>query len=62
QHLASSGTGRKTEIPARLTESERAAFIRCSEHNLRIEQERLPHTEIVAAMKNLLEDTATACV
>ena len=62
EHLATSGTGRGTEVPARLTESERAAFIPCRERNLRFEQERLPHAEIVAAIKNLLEDTATARV
>lgn len=59
QHLASSGSGRKTDIPARLTESERAGFMRCCEHNLRIEQERLPHPEVVVELKNILEDTAT---
>jgi hypothetical protein len=53
QHLATRGTGRKTELPPRLTESEGAAFIRCREHNLRIEQERLPHAEIVAAISFL---------
>ncbi len=62
QHLATIGTGRQTEMPARLTESERAAFIRCREHNLRIEQERLPHGEIVAAMKNWLDGPATLYV
>src|SRR5262249_35751100 len=62
QHLATSGTGRKREVPPRMTESERVAFVQCREHNLRIEQERLPQAEVVAAIKNLLEGSATGFV
>jgi hypothetical protein len=55
QHLAARGTGRTADVPVHLTDSERVAFVRCREHNLRIEQERLPHSEVVAAIQNLVE-------
>jgi hypothetical protein len=56
QHLALSGTGRTADVPIHLTESEQAAFVRCRDHDLRIEQERLPHTDVVAAIQNLVQD------
>jgi hypothetical protein len=50
QHLATSGTGRRAELPPCLTEAERAAFTRCRDQNLRLEQERLPQSDIVALL------------
>jgi hypothetical protein len=50
QRLTTSGTGRQPELPPCLTEAERAAFARCRDHNLRLEQERLPQGEILAAL------------
>jgi hypothetical protein len=55
QHLALSGTGRTTDMPVHLTESEQAAFVRCRDHNLRIEQERLPHSAVVAVIQDLVQ-------
>ncbi len=45
--LAATGTGRKPVPPPFLTLAERAAFDRCVEENLRIEQERIPHLELI---------------
>jgi len=45
------GTGKQTTPPACLTDEERAAFEICSNENLRIEQERLPQSEVSAAIK-----------
>jgi hypothetical protein len=61
QQLALTGTGRMAEVPVHLTDSERAAFMRCRDHNLRIEQERLPHPEVVAAIQNLVGRSAMRC-
>jgi hypothetical protein len=58
QHLATWGTARKTDMPAHLTDSERAAFLRCREHDLRIEQERLPQADVVAGIRKLLANHA----
>src|SRR5262249_18069410 len=58
QPRAGSGTGRLTDLPVHLTESEQAAFLRCRDHNLRIEQERLPQSEVTAAMQNLVAHSA----
>jgi len=54
QHLGTRGTGRKTDVPAHLTDSERTAFLRCRDHELRIEQERLPQPDVIAGIRSLL--------
>jgi len=53
QHLAIDGTGRTPAVPPHLTQSERNAYLVCVEHNLRIEQERIPQTAVVAAFSRL---------
>jgi hypothetical protein len=49
--LRVAGSGREPAIPAHLTDAERAAFDVCDRENLRIEQERLPQAEVIAAMR-----------
>jgi hypothetical protein len=58
QQLGTKGSGRKAEVPAHLTDSERAAFLRCREHDLRIEQERLPQSDVLTGIRSLLADHA----
>jgi hypothetical protein len=53
RHLTGLGTGRRAEVPAHLTPSERAAFRTCVEHNLRLEQERVPQVDVLAIFKEL---------
>lgn len=53
RHLAVHGTRRAPAVPAYLTECERRAFAACAEHNLRIEQERIPQMAVVAAFTEL---------
>jgi hypothetical protein len=48
--LAVAGTGRKPEMPSHLNDAERSVFLHCREHNLRLEQERLPQSEVKAEM------------
>ncbi len=48
--LAVPGTRRSPAVPPHLTEGERCAFMTCAEHNLRIEQERIPQAAVAAAM------------
>jgi hypothetical protein len=50
RHLAVKGTGRISAVPPHLTAGELGAFLACSEHNLRIEQERIPQTAVLAAL------------
>jgi hypothetical protein len=40
--LLTQGNGRKIETPSMLNESESAAFFRCCDENIRLEQERIP--------------------
>lgn len=54
RHLATSGTRRKPAVPAHLTQGERCAFMACAEHNLRIEQERIPQAGVEAAITGLV--------
>lgn len=49
--LATTGSGRMPSEPAHLTDAEKAAFFICSHENMRIEQERLPHREVLATLK-----------
>jgi hypothetical protein len=51
QHLCTPGTGVTSELPAHLTDAERAACLRCREENLRLEQERLPK-EVLAGLED----------
>jgi hypothetical protein len=50
RHLAVAGTGRSPDVPPHLTQSEKRAFLLCAEHNLRIEQERIPQAAVIAAI------------
>lgn len=50
RHLAVTGNGRAPNVPPHLTPGENAAFLLCVDQNLRIEQERIPDTAVVAAL------------
>lgn len=51
RHLAVPGTGRaRADMPPHLTQGEQGAFLLCAEHNLRIEQERIPQMAVVAEL------------
>jgi hypothetical protein len=51
-HLAGSGNGCARDVH-RLADGERAALQRCSEENIRLEQERIPHEAVLAALMPL---------
>lgn len=51
--LASRGTGRNIPIPPHLREGEQTAFALCIEHDLRIEQERVPQKDVIGAFAEL---------
>ena len=57
-HLIVSGSGHVStrETPAHLTESEQAAFTRCRDGNLRLEQERIPHRDVLNVFARLSPD------
>ena len=50
QHLATRGTGRQPDRPPHLTETEGAAYLRCRNENLRLEQERIPQANVLAVL------------
>lgn len=54
RNLQGVGSGRQPTIPAHLNDTERAAYDICRRKNLRIEQERLPQTQVIAALKLIL--------
>lgn len=54
RNLAISGNASATSKPSLLTESEGLAFDQCQRHNLRLEQERIPQTFVVEAVRNEL--------
>ena len=58
RHLCTAGNAPGPELLPHLTEAERAAYIRCRGENLRLEQERLPNSEVLAALV-LLDQCAT---
>jgi hypothetical protein len=49
RHLTVQGTGRGAIPPPHLNSNERAAFERCVDLNVRLEQERLPQPDVVEA-------------
>jgi hypothetical protein len=49
------GTANKPELPIHLNDQERSCFLYCREHNLRLEQERIPQTEVLIEMANRVE-------
>lgn len=49
RHLAGRGTGHAPSAPPNLTPGELAAFQLCVAENMRLEQERIPQAEVVAA-------------
>ncbi len=57
--LAISGTARPRDVPALLTEPETTAFHFCVANNMRIEQERIPQTEVVDAVSELILEKTT---
>ncbi|MEJ7590740.1 MAG: Wadjet anti-phage system protein JetD domain-containing protein [Planctomycetaceae bacterium] len=57
--LAISGTDRRRDVPALLTEPETTAFSFCNTHNMRIEQERIPQAAVAEAVSELILVTAT---
>ena len=50
RHLAVAGAGASPDVPPHLTDSERQAFVRCRDGNLRLEQERIPQPDVAAAL------------
>jgi len=50
ESLAIDGTGRKSELPTQLTDAERSLFVHCRDNNLRLEQERLSQSDVLAAI------------
>jgi hypothetical protein len=50
RHLAVRGTNRTIDAPPHLTDEERMAFEGCAEHNLRIEQERIPQSAVISTL------------
>lgn len=46
--IAIAGTGRQLPIPPFLTPEEQRAFVRCLEENIRVEQERIPHQDLLS--------------
>ncbi len=53
RHLATRGTGRQPDRPPRLTETEGDAYLRCRNENLRLEQERIPQTNVLAVFASV---------
>jgi hypothetical protein len=53
ERLVVAGTGRKLAVPAYLNEAEQALFIACRNKNHRLEQERIPQPDVVAALASL---------
>lgn len=54
RHLAVEGNQQSPDVPANLTPEEKEAFLMCREHNIRIEQERIPQAavrEVIASMR-----------
>ena len=47
ESLLTSGNGRRIDMPPFLNEEEKAAFLRCREKNIRLEQERIPLAELI---------------
>jgi hypothetical protein len=47
EHLAIHHSGGNHDVPAHLTEAEQAAFVRCRDEERRIEQERIPQSEVL---------------
>ena len=45
--LTGVGNGREIELTGPLTPSEQQAFLRCRSNNLRLEQERIPQSELI---------------
>jgi hypothetical protein len=58
RHLAVPGTGRSPNVPGHLTDSEQRAYLCCRDHNLRLEQERIPQDQVLNAVKCLLQSGA----
>jgi hypothetical protein len=50
QHLCTGGNSHAPELPPHLTDAECAAYVRCRDENLRLEQERLPKEEVLAVL------------
>jgi hypothetical protein len=57
-HLVVPGSGHVPipQTPAHLTESEQAAFARCRDGNLRLEQERIPQADVLGMFTSLVSD------
>jgi hypothetical protein len=49
------GTGRNVDLPAYLDAEERFAFLECRSKNLRLEQERIPQSDVVDALSHASE-------
>jgi hypothetical protein len=52
-HLSVAGKGLQAEIPGHLTPHEVAAFVRVRSGNRMLEQEKIPHTVVVDALRAL---------
>jgi hypothetical protein len=52
--------GGDPDVPAHLTEAEQAAYVRCRDNKLRLEQERIPQTEVLRQFSILSEATSIA--
>lgn len=56
RHLAVEGTRQTPDVPAHLTPGEADAYRVCREHNLRIEQERIPQAAVHEALSHVGAD------
>lgn len=48
--LTGPGTGAKLDVPPHLDPPEQAAFVKCREKNIRLEQERIPQNHVISTM------------
>lgn len=54
KHLAVPGSGRTPGIPPHLTEVEQLAYVYCRDGNVRLEQERIPQSDVLNEVKCVL--------
>jgi hypothetical protein len=50
ERLAVSGTGHQPPVPTHLNDQERLVFLECRDKNIRLEQERVPQPDVLAAL------------
>ena len=62
ENLAIYHSGGNPDVPAHLTEAKQTAYVRCRDDELRIEQERIPQSEVLWRFSILSEAKAIAKV